>query len=96
MNEGGYVVCCCPNLRRDWTVPEEVGYVNEGVGAPGAIGISNIHSLDKSHRDFRRSHSKTYENTIFSKSFTVRIYYVSHNDFRTDLKIICCTFRKKW
>ena len=38
VNEGGYVVCCCPNLRRDWTVPEEVGYVNEGVGAPGAIG----------------------------------------------------------
>src|SRR6185312_1275473 len=48
----------------------------------------NIHSLDKSHRDFCRSISKTYERSIFSKTSTGHIYYVSHNDFCTDLKII--------
>src|SRR6185312_7801104 len=54
----------------------------------------NIHSLDKSHRDFCRSISKTYERSIFSKTSTGHIYYVSHNDFCTDLKIICCIFEK--
>ena len=47
-------------------------------------------------RDFFQTHSKTYKFVIFSKSSIARIYYVSHNDFCTNLKIINCTFRKKW
>src|SRR5438270_618438 len=35
-----------------------------------------IHSLDKSLRNFCRSHSKTYEKSIFSTSSIVCIYYV--------------------
>jgi len=78
MNECGYVVCCCPYLCRGWAVPEKVGYVNEGVGAPGAIGA--IHSYH-CHWETKREGVVCYlpeEVSYFARSVWVKNFFPGH------------------